>query len=141
MMYLPVVTLHNPYNVPLSFDSYKLSFRDIPIGFRVHVDGQPLTNRLMEFSRLYVSTENAGSPTKQFGITLQSGSTMTLLPGQTKLFGTPRVYPDWTWNDEQPGAGNDGNNLFDWRNTFTNNFNMKPMLVTDTTTSIGFDLD
>jgi hypothetical protein len=149
LMYLPVVTLHNPYNVPLTFDSLKLTFQDIPIGFQFMVDGQPLTNNLVPLNGLYNASNGASTTTKNFGITLKSavGSTgsqpIRLLPGQTKLFGTPKVPPSWKWADESPGAGADGVALFDWNlgRNFTSDFNMAPTLIAPPTTSCGFDVD
>ncbi len=64
-----------------------------------------------------------------------------MLPGQTKLFGTPKVSPNWTWQDEQPGAGSDGVALFDHRNDKTSNFQLTPKLVAPPTTGMGFDVD
>jgi hypothetical protein len=149
LMYLPIVTLHNPYNVPLTFDSMKLTFQDIPIGFQFLVNGQAVTNGLVPLNGLYNASDGASNTTKNFGITLKSsvGSTASqpirLLPGQTKLFGTPKVPPSWRWADESPGAGADGVALFDWNlgRNFTSDFNMAPTLIAPPTTSCGFDVD
>src|SRR5690606_41070387 len=68
---------------------------------------------------------------------------MTLKAGQTKLFGTPRVSPDWTWAQENEG-GADGVHLFDWRtgsSSKTRDFNLAPKLATDSTSSLGFSID
>ncbi len=148
LMYLPVVTLHNPYNVPLSFDSVKLTFQDIPIGFQFLVDNQPVTHGLVPLNGLYNAADGASNTTKNFGITLKSAvgnatQPIRMLPGQTKLFGTPKVPPTWKWADESPGAGLDGVALFDWNlgRNFTSDFNMAPTLIAPPTTSCGFDVD
>ena len=146
LMYLPVVTLHNPYDVPLVFSSIKVNFKDIPIGFQFQVNGQPMTTKMVPLNNLYAAYQTSNQ-TKEFGITLKSesgsgSSNLRLEPGQTKLFGTPKVPPTWTWADEQPGAGADGVNLFDWRSDKTSNFNLSPTLITQsTTTACGFDVD
>lgn len=148
LMHLPVVTLHNPYNVPLSFDSLKLIFKDVPVGFNFTVNGQPLSTKLIPLNGMFVAAEGNDTTTKNFGITLKSavGSSsqpIRLLPGQTKLFGTPKVPPTWTWADEQPGVGADGTMLFDWNmgRNFTSDFQMAPTLISPPTTSCGFDVD
>lgn len=147
MMYLPVVTLHNPYDLPLVFQSIKVNFKDIPVGFQYLINGQPMTSSMVPLNNLYAHFETSNQ-SKEFGITLKSGSgsgslPVRLEPGQTKLFGTPRVPPTWTWADERPGvAGSDGIHLFDWRNDKTSNFNLSPTLITQsTTTACGFDID
>ncbi len=148
LMHLPVVTLHNPYSVPLSFDSLKLTFRDVPLGFNFTVNGQPLSTKLIPLNGMFVQSDGGDTASKNFGITLKSAigsssQTLRLLPGQTKLFGTPKVPASWTWADEQPGAGADGTALFDWNmdRNFTSDFQMAPMLISPPTTSCGFDVD
>lgn len=148
LMHLPVVTLHNPYNVPLSFDSLKLTFKDVPIGFNFTVNGLPVSSKLIPLNGMFVASEGNDTTSKNFGITLKSSigsssQTLRLLPGQTKIFGTPKVPPSWTWADEQPGAGADGTALFDWNmgRNFTSDFQMAPTLISQPTTSCGFDVD
>ncbi|BCU75734.1 hypothetical protein llg_04490 [Luteolibacter sp. LG18] len=145
MQYLPVVTLHNPYNVPVSFEGLKVTFKDLPIGMRFWVNGSPVTKSLVPFCQMFTSTENSTSASKTFSFTLMKtvsgGGSMMLEPGQTKIFGTPRVPSSWTWNDEQAGGTADGNNLFDWRNKFTQDFNMGPKLMAPPTSGAGFDVD
>lgn len=147
MLYLPVVTLHNPYNVPLAFDALRLNFNNVPIAFQFLVDGQPLTTSLVPLNQLYVGSEGDPARSKDFQVTLKKalGSStsggLVLQPGQTKLFGTPKVAPTWKWSDESPGVGADGIMLFDWRNDKTANFEMVPKLMTPPTVGNGFDVD
>lgn len=148
LMHLPVVTLHNPYNVPLSFDSLKLTFKDVPVGFNFTVNGQPLSSKLIPLNGLFSTANGSDANSKNFGITLKSAigsssQTLRLLPGQTKIFGTPKVPANWTWADESPGAGADGTMLFDWNmgRNFTSDFQMAPTLISPPTTSCGFDVD
>jgi hypothetical protein len=139
LMYLPVVTVHNPYDVPLVFDALKVGFEDIPIEFLFQADGQDLTTTSRALNQLYMNSQGS----KAFGITLKSAigsspSPLRLEPGQTKLFGTPRVPPNWTWQDELTT----GLQLFDWGNGKTKNFDMAPRLITQsTTTGCGFTTD
>src|SRR5690606_7539363 len=90
LTYAPVVTLHNPYDVPIKFDTIKVSFSNIPIGFQFLVEGQPLTTQMNAFNTLYL--DGGPNNTKEFGIKLIPAAgggeeQMTLKAGQTKLFG------------------------------------------------------
>ncbi|GAA5484670.1 hypothetical protein [Haloferula sargassicola] len=146
LLYLPVVTIHNPYDIPLVFDSMNISFKDVPIGFKFYINNRAMTNELLPLNNLYIDFANSNS-TKTFGMDFKSdlsGRTqpIRLEPGQTRLFGTPGVSPDWTWNDESAGSGKDGAALFDWRNDKTVDFDILPRLITQSTTSgAGFDVD
>ena len=146
LLYLPVVTLHNPYNVPLSVEGLKVTFKNVPISFQFMVDNQPVTTSLVPLNQMFVGSEGTNSATKDFSCTLTStvsGSTSTFVmePGQTKLFGTPKVQPTWRWIDESPGVGVDGVALFDFRNNQTADFNLAPKLMTDPKSGAGFDID
>ncbi|MBB5350713.1 hypothetical protein HNR46_000941 [Haloferula luteola] len=140
LMYLPVVTLHNPYNIPLSFQSMKITFQDVPIGFKMLVGGRPATTDLVPLNNMYIDFQNSNT-SKQFGINLKrsltGGAAMTLEPGQTKIFGTIGVNPSWNWNSEL------GNNrlLFDWENKNTGDVDLLPKMMTDSTGGAGFDID
>jgi hypothetical protein len=148
MQYLPVVTLHNPYSVPLVFEGMRVVFKNLPVGFNFRVDGQDLSTKLVALNQMYVSFAGADTASKDFGVRLKAGTGsvanqfVTLQPGQTKLFGMPRVSPTWTWFQESPGSGSDGVNLFDWRNDKTSNFDMAPTMITPPTGGgAGFDID
>jgi hypothetical protein len=151
MQYLPVVTIHNPYSVPLVFEGMKVSFKNLPVGFNFIVDGQPLSTRLVALNQMYVSYAGNDSTSKDFGINLKaatgsSSATLMLEPGQTKLFGMPKVPATWTWFQESPGTGVDGGTLFDWRNDKgdrgTANFDMTPTMITPPQGGgAGFDID
>ncbi|MBB5350389.1 hypothetical protein HNR46_000613 [Haloferula luteola] len=143
LMYLPVITLHNPYDTPISFEGMKLSFQDIPVGFKFYNNKRPATSSLITLSDL-VLPEYQGNG-KTFGITVKqslSGSdatTVTLEPGQTRVFGTIAVNPTWSWADEISSSGNKV--LFDWQSDRTPQFEMIPGLMSDPTSGAGFDVD
>lgn len=148
LQYLPVVTLHNPYSVPLVIEGMKVTFKNLPVGFNFRVDNQPLSTRLVALNQMYVHYAGHDSNSKDFGINLKPSATssgvtsLVLEPGQTKLFGTPKVPPTWTWFNESPGTGADGTHLFDWRSNHTANFDMGPMMITPPTGGgAGFDID
>jgi hypothetical protein len=148
LQYLPVVTLHNPYSVPLVFEGMSVSFKNLPVGFNFSVDGQDLSTKLVALNQMYAWSAGSDTASKDFGIKLKpaaagsSAAFLTLEPGQTKLFGMPKVAPTWTWQDESPGEGADGTNLFDWRNNQTASFDMAPTMITPPTGGgAGFDID
>ena len=106
-MYLPVITMHNPYNVPLVFSKLTLEFQNIPVGFKFLVNGPgtngyesatndtvaPDNNGLMPLTRLNSTTTGNINTVKKFTMTLSNSlSTDTkvlMTPGETKIFGTP----------------------------------------------------
>ncbi len=145
LLYLPVVTIHNPYNVPLSLEGMKVTFKNIPIAFQFLVDDQPLTSDLVPLNQMYTGSQNNPNQTKDFSCSLGSAINSTrpivLQAGQTKLFGTPKVAPTWSWNDEKPGYGEDGTALFDHKNNQTSDFQLAPTLMTPATIGGGFDCD
>jgi hypothetical protein len=148
LQYLPVVTLHNPYSVPMAFEGMRVVFKNLPVGFNFMVDGQELSTKLVALNQMYAGFAGSDTASKDFGIQLvpsissSAKRSVTLLPGQTKLFGMPKVSPTWTWFDESPGAGADGTHLFDWRNDKTSRFSMAPTMITPPTGGgAGFDID
>ena len=120
MLYSPVITVYNPYNVALSFNKLQLDFVDVPIGFRFFVNGVAQTNDIAPLNMLYVYREST-IRNKTFSITLQgdlnsSSTPVVLAPGETRVFGA--FLPEtWRWVDESPGTGTDGNKFFDWRDS------------------------
>ena len=110
MIYSPIITLYNPYNVALSFDEMRLDFKDLPVGFRFYLNGRPQTTRMAHLNQLYVDDQANASNPKTFGINLRSAFTpgraapMIMQPGETIVFGES-VNGNGTWED-----------AFDWRN-------------------------
>jgi hypothetical protein len=49
----PIVTLHNPYNVSISFDQLDLAFQNLPVAFRFYVNGQAQNTQLVSLNCLY----------------------------------------------------------------------------------------
>lgn len=60
MVYVPLVTLHNPYNVELEFERLNLTVRDVPVAFNFIVNGKPQNSRLVPFNEMFV-LNNEGS--------------------------------------------------------------------------------
>lgn len=127
LVYQPVITLWNPYNVPLQLDNARIEIDSPPIGFKFFrttgtagVTGQ-INSTHVPFSQLYV---NAGDRrTKRFLLSLYnelSGTTPTnpsvvLLPGEVKIF-SPYVPPTFTWNSRIQLEGGGSVSLFDYQN-------------------------
>jgi len=129
MMYLPVITLHNPYNVPLRCTNLQVEFSDIPIGFEFLVNNKSCTTSgLIPFDEMYY--RNAGK--KTFNMTLStslySATEVVMKPGETKIFGTPF-----------PKDSNSGNS--DWQNNMTASARMIPGLPTGPNDGVGFVID
>ena len=144
LMYLPVITLHNPYNVPLRFTQLELEFEDLPMGFQFLVNGQAATSNMQAFNQLYVGKEN-GATKKIFKLVLtgdlNAPREVVMGAGETRIFGKP-FPPTWTWNSESAGSGADGTMMFDWRNDKTAQGNrIMPGMITGPNDGIGYDVD
>ncbi len=123
LLYSPIVTLYNPYNVAIKFDKMKVEFENVPIGFQFYRNNQAQTTRQLPMNQLYVWHETNSNVTKSFSITLQgkgaSGHVdpndpepVTLLPGEVRVF-SPYFEPGYSWFKEL-GNGN-GFDYFDWQ--------------------------
>ena len=140
MMYLPVITLHNPYNVPLRFTNLQVEFSDIPIGFEFLINNQSLSSSgLIPLNRMYIYDESANKK-KVFNMTLSSSldraAEVVMKPGETTIFGTP--FPkNWTWQNELSG----NQKMFDWRNNLTGSARTIPGMLTGPNDAAGFGID
>jgi hypothetical protein len=118
LVYDPVITLYNPYNVTLTFSSsnrLRIRVWDPPVVFGFKKGGVFLrpdwkddgTNfsGMAQFKRDYQSMPTAR---KFFTLTLGGGTTenyagaITLAPGETRVF-SPRIQKAWTWGVETAG--------------------------------------
>lgn len=110
LLYTPVVTLHNPYNVALEFNEVKIVFGNVPFALQVFRNGQSQTKEPAPLDTMFYSQSETGSLAKRFGMTLKTnGGTLTspavgsgtfrLLPGEVMLF-SPYIDPNRTWKDE-----------------------------------------
>ncbi len=110
LLYTPVVTLHNPYNVTLEFTDLKVVFGSVPFALQVFRNGVPQTNGLAPLDTMYHQDSEQGRIVKRFGMTLRTNSgtatspkvgatTFRMLPGEVMMF-SPYIDPDRTWRDE-----------------------------------------
>jgi len=106
LLYTPIVTLHNPYNVALEFNKMRVEFANVPFAATVYRNGIAQNRGLAPFERMWADNEN-GQTSKLFGMNLKTktsggtpGSvTFRLLPGETKMF-SPYIDPNRTWRQD-----------------------------------------
>lgn len=146
LLYTPVVTLHNPYNVALEFTELKVLFGNVPFAIQVIRNGVPQTKAPAPLDTLYYQAAQAGELSKRFGMTLMTNggtpttpskgsTTFRLLPGEVMMF-SPYIDPNRTWQQEYGGT----RAFSDWDNDAKRAFNIDgiPGWRGD---GIGFDLD
>lgn len=109
LLYTPVVTLHNPYNVALSFKALNISFHNVPFAMQVFRNGRPQSHGLVPFETMFADNDTEGKK-KVFGLNLKTGrrgrpgsNIFRLLPGETKLF-SPYIDPNLTYADNFSGG-------------------------------------
>ncbi|MFC7338546.1 hypothetical protein ACFQY0_15225 [Haloferula chungangensis] len=146
LLYTPVITLHNPYNVTLEFRDLKVVFGNVPFGLKVIRNGVAQTRDFAPLDKMYYQQAEQGKINKRFGMTLKTNggttdrprvgsSTFRMLPGEVILF-SPYIDPEITWNNDANGTG-----VADWRggaSDKTMNIDGIPGWRGD---GIGFDLD
>ena len=126
LLYTPVVTLHNPYNVAIEFTNMKVVFGNVPFALQVYRNGQAMTTALAPLDQMYYFPDSeAGKLSKRFGMALKTNGgsvanpapgapTFRLLPGEVKMF-SPYIDPTRTWAMECSSGPND--RVFsDWDN-------------------------
>jgi hypothetical protein len=106
LIYTPIVTLHNPYNVALEFNELRVVFGNVPFALQVFRNGIPQTYGLAPLDTMYIQQSETGALSKRFGMTLKTSasgipgsSTFRLLPGEVMLF-SPYINPNRTFADE-----------------------------------------
>ena len=146
LMYLPVITLHNPYNVPIRFTQLEIEFEDIPMGFKFLVNGQSATSEMVAFNQMHTGDRENGKTKKFFRLVLTgdiaAAREIVMPAGETRIFGKP-FPPALTW--AQDVAANGGYS-FDWDNNKTGSETgpgnkIAPGMITGFQDGIGYDLD
>ena len=166
LMYTPVVTLHNPYNVSISFDLMEVGFDSMPIGFQFTV-GPNTTGRIIPFNELYDGSGRTGGYIKKsivmkianwtdYDRTTSKTQTaaqietdadaennqpksgpIIMKPGQT-LICTPYLNPSEFFGSNGEGSGSNGTTFFDYANSLSRSLKAKPGYNGP---FIGLDLD
>jgi hypothetical protein len=152
LIFTPVVTLHNPYNVNVSFNKMEVSFENIPIAFNFMLDegsgprSQSVVPGTFESLNTMAYSHAGHRDNKLFKITIadwadsqilsQSSAIngpITLKPGQTLVCG-PILPPDASLKkDSKLGSNTIG---FDWENDLTEAVKAIPTF----TPGIGFEI-
>lgn len=124
----PVITLYNPYNVPIEFESIWVVFRDIPVGLRFsrldQVTGEyvQLSNDFVPIAAMNSKAADPGDGSEQrFTLRLANkvGSgrraryvPTVLAPGETKVFS-----PDYDGSLLLAGNSDEEDDLVNWNNS------------------------
>jgi hypothetical protein len=138
LLYTPIFTLHNPYNVSLQFDRMKIGVADVPVGFTFYRNGVA-QNSLTPLSNLFVGTGGK----KEFWMELANWSSptaasptgsITMKPGQTMVF-APYINASEPFTDA-------GSSYFDFENNKTGT-EAAPLHAKKgfSGANIGFDVD
>jgi len=119
LVYSPLVTLHNPYNVNLSFDNMEVVIRNVPVSFNFYVNDKPQCTGPVSLNDMFVNGSQRGEKSFYMKIANWTSPTSTttsgpivMKPGQTLVCG---AYLD-------PGASFSntmGTPFFDWQNNLT----------------------
>ncbi len=86
LIYTPIVTLHNPYNVPLDFKDLRVELVNVPFAVRIFrkrmTDPEAIgqTNGLIPFAIMGDAASRRGT-NKRFGLLISD----TILPGEVKI--------------------------------------------------------
>jgi hypothetical protein len=104
LLYTPVVTLHNPYNVALEFRNLRVEFLHVPFAMQVFRNGVPQSRGLVPLETMYGDYSPGNS--KTFGMNLKTkvngrpgSTTFRLLPGEVKMF-SPYIDPDRSYQQD-----------------------------------------
>lgn len=130
LVYEPIITLYNPYDVQLEFTSLRVRISDPPVGFQFQKhDIAKGTNpwyrqefasgEYHSLARFQIANEKNNSARKFFTYHLKNkstsgtpGGTLKLLPGEVRVF-SAYVEKNWTWGLEVSG-GYTPRSFFDW---------------------------
>ncbi|MEX1116644.1 MAG: hypothetical protein WEB53_15470 [Akkermansiaceae bacterium] len=102
LIYTPVVTVYNPYSVPIQFRDFKVTFRNLPVAFKFFRNGQPQSVKPALLSSFHISSQTRNDWEDPFSCTASnsagsaSDSLVTLYPGEARVFGTSHP-PSATW--------------------------------------------
>lgn len=110
LLYTPIVTLHNPYNVPIEFKDLKVMFGNVPFALQVIRNGIPQTTSPAPLDTMYEGNSETGNQDKRFGLTIYTAGTnqeprlptFRLLPGEVVLF-SPYMPPNRSFSQEHSG--------------------------------------
>ncbi len=124
LVYDPVVTLYNPYDVEITLSKLRVRIWDPPVlfGFKKNSDWlrqEFSTGEYHNLARFQIKYEHDKNARRWFtllltdaGRTTPYGGAITLKPGEVRIF-SPFVEKQWTWGYETAG-GYTVRRFFDW---------------------------
>jgi hypothetical protein len=118
LLYTPLVTLHNPYNINLQFDEMQVVIRNVPVAFNFYVNNQPQSRDLVSINEMFVNSSQKGEKSFALNIanwtspTSRDSTPITLRPGQTLVCG-PFISAASSFSNSQDTP------IFDWQNNLT----------------------
>lgn len=130
LVYDPIITLYNPYDVALDLSKIRIRVWDPPVGFRfkkILYDSTPntkinyRTDAYEGLAKFTSANENNDSARRTFTLVLtdgtnaSAGTNLKLLPGEVRVF-SPRVEDSWNWGKETAGNADGTYCFFDWQN-------------------------
>ncbi len=146
LLYTPLITLHNPYNISIQFERMQVDIKNPPVGFNFFVDGQPQATQLTPLTEMFVNAPDRRE--KIFSLEIADwtspasdsvNGSITLRPGQTMIC-SPYLHPNASFSNHQ------GTPFFDWQNNLTgsgrngNTFTIKARPGFQGK-GVGFDID
>jgi hypothetical protein len=164
VIYTPIVTLYNPYNVRISFDMLEVSFQSLPLGFNFQLDGVALNGgKLIPFNELYDQGRTQGGIAKSVVLKIANwrgfDTTVTEINGGKAESQIEREADKESSDAKDPvimepgqtllcspyidpnsqfGRTGSPNTFFDFGNQLTRSVKTKPGFFSNT---IGYDLD
>ena len=111
LRFAPVITLHNPYTIPITVNRMAVVFEDLPIGFQILVNDRPFSNKLVPFNYLNVAANDKGGAKQSFRAII--GGTLgpqTLAPGEVAIF-SPNIDPERGLNQQFSEVNKNENNV------------------------------
>jgi hypothetical protein len=111
LRFAPVITLHNPYTVPVTVNRMSVVFEDLPIGFRFFVNDRPFSSKLVPFNYLNAAANDKGGAKQSFrAIIGGTGGPQTLAPGEVALF-SPNIDPERGLDQQFAEVNKNDNNV------------------------------
>jgi len=106
LLYMPIVTLHNPYNVAIECSDLRVEFVNVPFAMKIFRSGEAQSTGMVPFQTMYADNVT-GQQSKLFGMNLKDkgadgkpgGATFRLLPGEVKVF-SPYLDPERTYRED-----------------------------------------
>lgn len=123
LVYDPVVTIYNPYDVALDLQNMRIRIWDPPVVFRFRKNANWLrpefaSGEFHGLARFQIANERNANARRYFTLSLSGGEGNTpggnikLAPGEVKVF-SPYVEEEWNWALETNG-GYSVRCFFDW---------------------------